>query len=156
MFNVYLITPDDGRFYIVKSIREEVFVNEQGVSIDEEFDSFDEYGAPCVFALLYEDEEAVGTARLVVSELGYKIGRIAVLKSVRGKRYGELLVKTLLNKAFSMGAKEVNVDSQINAVPFYEKIGFVLCGEQITERGILHIPMKITQSDLQKCGGCHG
>lgn len=154
MFKVRLITSGEEGFDDVQRIRKTVFVDEQGVDKEDEYDRFDIYGAPALFAVLYDGDDYAGTARLIINEEGYKIGRVAVLKKYRGKGYGDVLVRTLVAKAFSMGAKEVLVHSQLQVIPFYEKIGFVVCGEELIDSGILHKPMKI--SELHKCGGNHG
>lgn len=152
MFKVKFITADSSDFDIVKSIRTTVFTNEQGADAKTEFDRFDEIGTPSVFAVLYEDETPAATARLVLNDKGYKIGRIAVLKEFRGKGYGDVIVRTMLLKAFDSGAKEVFVDAQNYAVPFYEKIGFCVIGEEITDRGLPHMPMMVTPDKItSKC-----
>lgn len=125
-------------FEFVKSIRTCVFTNEQGADADSEFD---EYDSTSLFALLYDENEPVGTARIAKTAAGFKIGRIAILKSCRGKGYGADIVSAVTDKAFEMGADKVFVDAQNYAVPFYEKLGFRVIGAEITDRGLPHIPM---------------
>lgn len=125
-------------FEIVKAIRTCVFTNEQGADADNEFD---EYDKTSLFALLYEDDKPVGTARIAETAAGIKIGRIAILKECRGKGYGADIVKAVTDRAFDMGADKVLVDAQNYAVPFYEKLGFKVIGAEITDRGLPHIPM---------------
>lgn len=125
-------------FEFVKSIRTCVFTNEQGADADSEFD---EYDSTSLFALLYDENEPVGTARITKTAAGFKIGRIAILKSCRGKGYGADIVSAVTDKAFEMGADKVFVDAQNYAVPFYEKLGFRVIGAEITDRGLPHIPM---------------
>ena len=103
-------------FEIVKAIRTCVFTNEQGADADNEFD---EYDKTSLFALLYEGDKPVGTARIAETAAGIKIGRIAILKECRGKGYG------------AAKGKE----------GFYEKLGFKVIGAEITDRGLPHIPM---------------
>lgn len=154
MFKISLITADNDNFQLIKDIRTSVFTLEQGADKEQEFDRFDEVGAPAVFALLFDEGKAAGTARLVLNEKGYKLGRVAVEKDFRGKGYGDVLVRTLLEKAFSMGAGEVFVDAQNHAVPFYEKIGFKIIGGEITDRGLSHIQMSIKKSDVKTNCSC--
>lgn len=144
MDNLKFIKKTDKEFSSVEMIRTTVFTNEQGANANEEFDSYDDIAD---FALLFDDNKAVATARAVKTEDGFKIGRIAVLKDYRGKGYGDLIVRAVIEKAFSYGADYVFVDSQNHAVPFYEKIGFSVIGEQIIDRGIAHIPMRIERTD---------
>lgn len=152
MFRIKFITADSEEFVKVKEIRRRVFLQEQGADENQEFDRFDKIGAPAVFALLFEDEKIAGTARLAVSESGYKVGRIAILKEYRGKGYGDVIVRAMLNKAFDTGADKVLVDAQTCAVPFYEKIGFSVIGEEFTDRGLPHIPMSVKIENVKtKC-----
>lgn len=155
MFSVQLFAAEDARMESVRDIRRAVFIEGLQVPMEEEFDRFDTYGAPALFALLLEDGVPCGTGRLVVSAAAYKIGRIAFLPNCRGKGYGSVLVKTLLTKAFAMGAKTVYVDARDEAVPFYEKIGFTPCGDWFFERGMQHLPMQIEEGAHSACGGTH-
>ncbi|MCM1115534.1 MAG: GNAT family N-acetyltransferase [Clostridium sp.] len=138
MNNIYFFNYTDPEFEIVKAIRTAVFTKEQGAKADEEFDLYD---ACSVFALLYENEKAVATARIAQTDKGCKIGRIAVLRECRGKGYGAGIVRAVTEKAFGMGFDTVYVDAQNYAVPFYEKLGFKVIGSEITDRGLAHIPM---------------
>lgn len=140
MNNIKFFDCSSAEFELVKSIRTAVFTNEQGANAAEEFDEFDN-SSDSVFALLYEGEDAVATARIANTEKGVKIGRIAVLKSCRGKGYGAVIVNKVTEKAFNMGADIVYVDAQNYAVPFYEKLGFKIIGNEIMDRGLPHIPM---------------
>ena len=138
----------------VYEIRREVFIEEQHKTEQEEFD---EYDKEAIFCIVYEenknDEEKnpVGTGRLVRLKNGlFKIGRIAVKKEYRGKQYGDMLVKMLVNKAFMCGATEVYVGAQVNAKGFYEKIGFKVYGEIYMEANIPHLEMLLKKEDLCK------
>lgn len=153
MFKISLITADNDSFQYVKDIRTAVFVGEQGIDSNLEFDRFDKVAAPALFALLEDEGAAAATARLVLTEKGYKLGRVAVLKAFRGMGYGDAVVRTLLEKALSLGAEEVFVDAQNHAVPFYEKIGFKIVGGEITDRGLNHIQMSIRKGDVKT--NCH-
>jgi ElaA protein len=140
MYNLKFITAQDSDYEKVKSIRTAVFTNEQGANANQEFDTYDE---TATFVLLFDEGEAVATARVVVMEKGYKIGRIAVLKQCRGKGYGAVVVRAVTENAFENGADIVYVDSQNYAVPFYQKIGFDVIGDELIDRGLPHIPMSI-------------
>ncbi|WP_312372744.1 GNAT family N-acetyltransferase [Lachnoclostridium sp.] len=139
-------------------IRKEVFVEEQGIPEELEFDDLDKTALHCIiFSTGNEQNEeqskAVATGRLLLSEDGtFKIGRIAVRKDERGKHYGDMLVKILISKAFECGAKTVMLSAQVRVVKFYESIGFKTMGEVYMEDGIEHISMKLDQQDL--CRTC--
>lgn len=127
-------------------IRKEVFGGEQEFLTAASEDSYD---SSAIFVLAYETDEegekkSVGTGRLIFLGDRYKIGRIAVRKEYRGKKYGDFIVRMLVDKAFTMGAKEVYVGAQKHAIPFYEKIGFVKLEEEYFEDDIYHLLMKIT------------
>lgn len=138
MKSIKFIKAFDSEFESVRSIRTAVFTNEQGADAGGEFDSLD---STADFVLLYDGKSAAATARVVLIDKGYKIGRIAVLKEYRGKGYGNAVVRAVTEKAFEKGAHEVFVDAQNYAVPFYEKIGFKVIGEELIDRGLPHIPM---------------
>lgn len=144
MYNIKFINHNDSDFSKVKMIRTAVFTREQGADADGEFDCYDD-GA--FFALLYDGNEAVATARVAVTDKGYKIGRIAVLKQYRGKGLGSAVVRAVTQSAFDKGAQRVFVDAQNHAVPFYEKMGFKVTGSEITDRGLSHIPMTLEKGD---------
>ncbi len=149
MSKIIFITSSSDYFRIVKNIRESVFTAEQGADEKTEFDSYDEAGKGTLYSLLYDGENAVATSRLTITEEGFKIGRIAVLKEYRGKGCGEKIVRAVLKKAFEKGAETVFVDAQNYAVPFYEKFGFKITGSQIFDRGLPHMPMSLDKNNYR-------
>ena len=139
------------------AIREEVFGGEQDFPTAAREDEEDR---DAIFALAFETKDngelfPVGTGRLIFLADQFKIGRIAIKKEHRGKKYGDFIVRMLVDKAFSMGAKEVFVGAQEHAIPFYEKIGFVPLDEEYYEDGIYHKMMKIMPSTCKKDCGNH-
>lgn len=143
-YTVRFVKSDSDEFETVKQIRTAVFTEEQGADAKTEFDSFD---SSSDFVLLYTRDEPVGTARLVMTDKGWKIGRIAILKAHRGKGLGNLIVRAVLDRAFERGADTVYVDAQNYAVPFYEKIGFRVIGAELYDRGLPHMPMVIEKEN---------
>lgn len=128
-------------------IRRQVFQIEQKVDPKLEFD---EYDKSAVHVVIHTRDKAVATGRIIKKDNTYKIGRIAVLQEERGKKYGDFVVRMLIDKAFQSGAEEVMVGSQIQAVGFYRKIGFEVYGEEYVEAGINHIAMKLKKEALCK------
>lgn len=125
-----------------RQIRETVFVEEQGYTLEEEFD---EYDAVCPHLVLFEGETPVATGRLILLPDGTaKLGRIAVLKSHRGKHLGAKIVEALLEKAKLLGAKRAYVSAQCYAIPFYNKFGFKEYGEEYPDGRIPHMDMDLT------------
>lgn len=125
-------------------IRQEVFIHEQGVSIEDEFDDSDEGQK---HFLLYYLDEAIGTLRYQkISPHIIKFSRIAIVKKHRQKGYGKLALNYLIN--FIKEKKRpltFIVNAQVEAVPFYEKLGFLKEGETFLDANILHIKMTLYQ-----------
>lgn len=133
-------------------IRYQVFTEDQGVPPEEEQDFYDHFAH---HLLVLEGDEPVGTGRLIIKDGAFLIGRIAVLPSFRGKGYGEFVVRVLVDRAFLIGAKSVEVHSQLHAVKFYEKLGFEAYGAPYIESGIEHVSMKIQPGQMTSdCGHC--
>lgn len=123
-------------------IREQVFVNEQGVDPSIERDEYDEVSYHCI---VREDEIPCGTGRIIIKDDDPLIGRIAVLKEYRGKQIGDLIVRMLLDFGFRHGFEKIYVHSQVRVLNFYKKIGFEEIGQPYEEAGISHITMYITE-----------
>ena len=122
------------------SIRKEVFVKEQGVDENNEFDELDKEVPHLV---IFEDSFPVATGRIIpYKDKAVKLGRIAVIKEKRGQGFGEKIVLELIEKAKQDGATAIYLGSQAHAVGFYEKCGFELLGtEMYLEEGIEHFDM---------------
>jgi predicted GNAT family N-acyltransferase len=106
-------------------VRREVFIKEQNVPEEEEFDEAD---LRSHHAVVYAIARPVATGRLFNDGKTWLIGRIAVLKECRRKQVGKLVVENLLERAAEMGAEEVHVHAQTCATGFYEKFGFLTHG----------------------------
>ena len=118
-------------------IREQVFVHEQNVPLDMEWDEMD---AVCVHAVAYDSSgRPAGTGRLLPD--GH-IGRMAVLVPVRRLGVGALLLQSLVQAARIRGDTAVMLNAQIHAEAFYRRFGFVREGEEFMEAGIAHIHMR--------------
>ena len=123
-----------------RNLRIEIFVKEQGVPEENEFD---EYDLQVQHLVIFSDGEPVATGRVIpYGEDTVKIGRIAVKKDKRGLHLGEKIVLELLRKSKEDGAKTVRVGAQTHAVGFYEKCGFSLVGTpEYMEENIPHYDM---------------
>jgi len=120
-----------------RRIRELVFVREQGVPLELEWDAHDPH---CDHALVRAaDGSALGTGRLLPD--GH-IGRMAVLKAWRGQGVGALLLQTLMEQARKRGHAQVRLNAQITAAGFYRRLGFDVCGPEFIEAGIPHVAMQ--------------
>lgn len=121
---------------VLQKIRREVFIDEQLVPESDEWDDDDTVS---VHALATLNREPVGTGRL---NPGGKIGRIAVKAGLRGRGIGTLILRQLLHEAYHRGIREPYLHAQVQAVPFYEKLGFRIEGDVFDEAGIFHVRMK--------------
>ena len=136
-FTVSLVCWHDGE-PLLKSIREAVFIREQGVPAELEWDEFDE---GCRHALaLSQRGEAVGCGRIFSN--GH-IGRIAVMQQWRKKKVGTAIMEALLDYARAHDYKQVDVDAQTQALPFYRGFGFAEQGEEFIDAGLPHIKMTL-------------
>jgi len=121
----------------LRQIRAAVFVVEQGVPLDLEWDGID---AECAHVLAYNDDNlAIGTGRLLPD--GH-IGRMAVLEPWRHRGVGSALLRELMAIAKERGMQEVVLNAQIQASAFYERHGFVAEGESFLDAGIPHLRMR--------------
>ena len=119
-------------------VRREVFIKEQNVPEEEEFDELD---LKAHHVIVYANAKPVATGRLVQNGKSCLIGRICVLNECRGKQIGKLVVEKLLEKAAEIKAEEVHVHAQTHAVNFYEKLGFTAYGDTYLESNIERISM---------------
>lgn len=117
-------------------IRAAVFIDEQHVPVELEWDEMD---AVSLHAVAREDDGvAVGTGRLLPD--GH-IGRMAVLAENRGRGIGASILAALMQEARQRGDKSVVLHAQCHAEAFYRRHGFVVEGEPFMEAGIEHIFM---------------
>lgn len=120
----------------IRAIRETVFIREQGVPVELEWDGLD---SSCAHVLAWNDRrEAIGTARMQKTGT---IGRMAVLKNWRGRGVGRALLQTLVDLATRQGLTRVTLSAQIHALGFYERAGFHVDGEPFIDAGIPHRTM---------------
>lgn len=86
--------------------------------------------------------EPVATGRLLVRLPGVgRIGRMAVLSSLRGSGLGQQVLEALVQAARARGDTEVCLHAQTSAQGFYERLGFTPRGGVYAEVGIPHIEM---------------
>ena len=121
----------------LERIRRTVFVEEQQVPEKDEWDDEDS-GSIHVLARLNRDP--VGTGRM--NPAG-KIGRIAVLPRLRGQGIGTQILLLLLEEARRHGIREPFLHAQVQAVSFYETLGFSQRGDAFDEAGIPHVRMSL-------------
>jgi predicted GNAT family N-acyltransferase len=120
-------------------IRRAVFIEEQGVPEELEWDADD---ADAIHLLAVAgDDTPIGCARLLPD--GH-LGRMAVLQTWRGKGVGRVLLQKALELARAQGHTIVLLSAQTHAAGFYRRHGFVAQGDEYLEAGIPHLAMKIS------------
>ena len=124
-------------------IRNRVFVEEQNVPLELEYDEFD---ANAWHILMHSATgDVVGTARLLsLGERHASIGRVAVLSAYRGKGLGRIMLLELMAFAKNRGDSQISLNAQKHASVFYEKLSYQLEGDVFMEAGIPHIKMTAT------------
>jgi len=125
----------------IQRIREQVFIHEQGVRPEEEWDGLD---SDCQQVLAFDhDGQAVGTARITATG---KIGRLAVLPASRGQKVASAMMAKLLAWAADQGLAQVCLDAQTGALGFYQRLGFVAQGPVFLDARMPHRHMVLARS----------
>jgi predicted GNAT family N-acyltransferase len=125
------------------AIRPRVFIEEQACPEELEWDEWDAPEASAVSYILRAGGEVVGTARLLLRKPGLgKITRVALLAEARGRGWGAGLMRAVMADAGVRGCRELILDAQLYAIPFYEKLGFLAEGGEFLDAGIPHRRMR--------------
>jgi len=124
----------------IRKIRDVVFIQEQAVSEEEEYDEFE---SESTHFLAFGDGIAAGTARWRQTEKGIKLERFAVKIEFRGFGIGSALVKAVLADVALKNpeSKLIYLHAQVQALPFYAGLGFEAYGEEFVEADIIHRKM---------------
>ena len=125
-------------FASLRHVRETVFVDEQRVPRELEFDERD---ALCRHVLVFDGGAAVGTGRLDL-DYGGKVGRVAVVATHRRAGVGTAVMERLHSIARDAGLPRLWCHAQLTAVPFYERLGYVSSGAHFEEASIEHVRME--------------
>lgn len=135
---------DGSDFAICMAIRMEVFVREQGVPLDDEMDEHDQ---SATHYLAQRDGAPVATARTrVLADGTAKIERVAVRANARGSGVGRQLMEHCIARLRNHPqTQRIAITAQTQALPFYEKLGFVAEGAEFMEAGIPHYAMVLAE-----------
>lgn len=122
------------------NIREKVFIQEQKVSLDDEWDDKDEVATH--FLALLENGEAIACARVLWEDNSFHIGRVAVLAEYRNQTIGRQLMQYILLWCKQQKPDfKIYLHAQTSRITFYEYLGFVAEGDVFMDAGIEHIEM---------------
>ncbi|AIQ67999.1 GNAT family N-acetyltransferase [Paenibacillus graminis] len=119
-------------------IRREVFVEEQGVALADEFDDHEKHAE---HILLYQEELPVGTARLRSVDGWAKLERICLSAPYRKSGLGSVIIDTLEKMAVERGHRQAKLHGQKQAEGFYQRLGYVTSSQVFMEDGIPHVLM---------------
>lgn len=121
-------------------IREKVFIEEQKVMFQLEWDGKDE---EAIHFLAYQDEKAIGCARAFVIKNHMQLGRMAVLKEYRNNGIGSFLIEKAITTAKLNQLSKISISAQCHAIDFYKKFGFEVTSEIYLDAGISHQDMEL-------------
>jgi predicted GNAT family N-acyltransferase len=120
-------------------LRHEVFVVEQRVPVEEEYDEHDD---TALHLVAVEDGRIVATARVVMEGATAKIGRVAVAREARRRGIASRLIEASEAHARERGAQRLALAAQTGALALYEKAGYSAYGERFMDAGIEHLMME--------------
>ncbi|WP_221798767.1 GNAT family N-acetyltransferase [Oceanobacter mangrovi] len=118
----------------ISAIREQVYIQEQGIAPEDEWDP--QGDAEAIYLLAFDAEQPVGCVRLLPD--GH-FGRLAVLKSHRSSGLGAQLVNGIADIAQREGHPTLLASAQCSAVGFYQRLGFLIASEFFDDAGIPHL-----------------
>jgi len=124
------------------SVRRSVFIQEQDVPEEEEWDEVDK---KATHVIAIDDGKVVGTGRLMFYEEEARVERIAVLSEYRKKGIGSQITRFLIERAKEKDPSTISANVQTRALDFYGKLGFVPIGNTFLDAGIEHIKTVLEQ-----------
>jgi predicted GNAT family N-acyltransferase len=125
------------------AIRETVFVEEQGVDEELEWDEYDEPDSAATHFVAYDDGDVVGAARLREADAGVgKVERVVVAADRRGEDWGKRVMEAVESTAREEGFTTLKLHAQTRVRGFYESLGYEAVGEEFVEADIPHIEMR--------------
>lgn len=137
-----LTDPGEAELEAAFALRHRVFVKEQAVPVELERDGLDGEARHAV--VVGSDGVAVAAGRLLVRGEVAKYQRIAVAVELRGQGLGRLVMGALDGVAWAAGCRSARLSSQVDAIGFYERLGYEALGETYMDAGILHRDMTRT------------
>ena len=121
-------------------IRQKVFIEEQNVTSQLEWDGMDE---EAIHFLAFKNEKAIGCARAFVIKNHMQLGRMAVLKKYRREGVGTALIEKAITTAKLNQLSAIYISAQCQAINFYKKFGFEITSDIYLDAEITHRDMKL-------------
>ena len=132
----------------VADIRGRVLEEECGLKIEAEPEAF------CMYALAYEGDTPVATGGITFDGESYRIQEVAVLPEFRRKKYGDFIVRLLIDKAMMSGAQTIEADVLQGAEVLFQEVGFAEAGAWYEKEGRQWQPMQLQAGNIHKCCNC--
>ncbi|GAA1798445.1 GNAT family N-acetyltransferase [Nocardioides hankookensis] len=129
---------DAATAYAVWRLRQDVFVVEQECPYPDLDGRDDEPGTRHV--VMDEDGAVVGYARVLDDSDAWRIGRVVLAPSARGRGLADAVMDVALQ--LSKG-RDVVLDAQSPLAGWYATFGFEVDGPEFLEDGIPHLPMRL-------------
>lgn len=118
-----VVSNDSETIQISQAIRNEVFVQEQGIPLHLDLDGLD---SNSYHSLAYIDDTVIGVARLALVENNKAImARVAIKKDYRGKGVASKLIKSIIIKAEQLSVNNIEIHAHDYLKKYYETFGFV-------------------------------
>ncbi len=132
----------------LKEIRETVFIQEQNVPVELEWDGLDEKACHVLAEVLLINKKqdkklAIGTARIIINNKQAHIGRMAVLSEWRGQGIGSKILKCCIDECKKKHVDKVVLNAQVYVTEFYQKMGFEMTSDEFLDAGIPHKQMTL-------------
>ena len=127
-------------YELLTMIREKVFIEEQKVTSQLEWDGMDK---DAIHFLAFKDKKGVGCARAFVIQNRMQLGRMAVLREYRGEGIGSALIETAITLAKLNQLYAIDISAQCHAINFYKKFGFEVTSDIYLDAEIPHRDMKL-------------
>ena len=131
-------TRDGSEVAAALTLREEVFVGEQGVSLAEERDGRDD---EALHLVVVDDGVVVATCRLLVEGSTVMLGRMAVSRTRRGLGLARALLTEAETRARALGGERLVLAAQVGAQTLYDRAGYDAYGDVFLDAGIEHVMM---------------
>lgn len=130
------------------AIRKTVFIDEQHVPAELEVD---EHEADAIYFVAYDEDQQqpLGTARILIQPTENIIQRVAVLKTARGKHVGQRLMNAIIEYAKQHHIQTLTLGAQDHAIDFYRKLGFEISDPTpYQDAGISHFHMHLNLENI--------
>ena len=132
----------------LNNIRAQVFILEQNVPEELEWDNEDETAIHALAWSQFDDSTlAIGTARIIIKNKQAYIGRMAVLSQWRKQGIGSRILQACIDVCRQRGVKTIILNAQTYVLPFYHKAGFHITSEEFMDAGIPHKQMQLDLSE---------